>query len=140
MYGVDLSEWTEAGRWRATLELVEQLPWSSRFRASQLDDPYWADMIAEAQLKQEADGEDDGPSVAEFGSVEQRLTTLIELSKAQIQWLQKVAGVKSPSKMPPEPRPKTLVTELVKRKEQEIGLEIGQQFGFDESDFFMTAA
>jgi len=78
--------------------------------------------------------------VAEFGPVEQRLTTLIDLMKVQVQWSQRQAGVKSPSKMKPEPRPKTLVSELIERKEQEIGLEVASQFGFDRSDFFMDAA
>lgn len=135
---MDLSEWIESGRWRATLELVEQLPWASRFRAAMLDDPDYADMIAEAQLMQEAT--DDGPSIADFGSVEQRLTTLIDLTKVQIQWAQRQAGVKSPSNMKPELRPKTLVSELIHRKEQEIGLDVASQFGFDRSDFFMDAA
>ena len=137
---MDLSEWIESGRWRATLELVEQLPWASRFRAAMLNDPDYADMIAEAQLRQESEGSDDGPSVAEFGSVEQRLTTLIDLMKVQVQWSQRQAGVKSPSKMKPEPRPKTLVSELIERKEQEVGLEVASQFGFDRSDFFMDAS
>lgn len=135
---MDLSEWIESGRWRATLELVEQLPWASRFRAAMLDDPEYADMIAETQLMQDAT--DDGPSIADFGSVEQRLTTLIDLTKVQIQWAQRQAGVKSPSNMKPELRPKTLVSELIHRKEQEIGLDVASQFGFARSDFFMDAA
>ena len=135
---MDLSEWIESGRWRATLELVEQLPWASRFRAAMLNDPDYADMIAEAQLRQESEGSDDGPSVAEFGSVEQRLTTLIDLMKVQVQWSQRQAGVTSPSKMKPEPRPKTLVSELIERKEQEVGLSVAEQFGFSREDFFVS--
>src|SRR5690625_7381654 len=91
-----------------------------------LNDPDYADMIAEAQLRQEAQGSDDGPSVAEFGPVEQRLTTLIDLMKVQVQWSQRQAGVKSPSKMKPEPRPKTLVSDLIERSEERrVGKEGG---------------
>lgn len=137
---MDLSEWLEAGRWRATLELIDELPWNSRFREAMLNDPEYADAIAEQQLKQDDDDKktDDGPRVSEFGPVEQRLTTLIELNKALLMWTQKQAGVESPKKMKPEPSPKTLVNVLVTKKEQEHGLSVAALFGFDESDFFLN--
>src|SRR5690625_7697233 len=97
-------------------------------------------MIAEAQLRQEAEGSDDGPSVAEFGPVEQRLTTLIDLMKVQVQWSQRQAGVKSPSKMKPGPRPKTRVSERIERKEQEIGREGASQCGFRWEELFVAGS
>ena len=139
-YGVDLSEWTEAGRWRATLELIDQLPWNSRFREAMLNDPDYADAIAEQQLAQDESEKrtDDGPRISEYGPVEQRLTTLIELNKNLLMWVQKQAGVKSPKRIPPEPAPKTLVNVLVTKKEQEQGLEVAKLFGFSSEDFFLS--
>ena len=137
---MDLSEWTESGRWRATLELIDQLPWNSRFREAMLSDPEYADAIAENQLAQD-DSEkkaDDGPRISEYGPVEQRLTTLIELNKALLMWTQKQAGVKSPKRIPPEPAPRTLVNVLVTKKEQEQGLEVAKLFGYSENDFFLS--
>lgn len=136
---MDLSEWLEDGRWSATLELIEQLPWASRFREALLNDHDFADAIAEQQVRQQDDDQsDDGPRVSEFGPVEQRLTTLIELSKAQLAWLQKSAGVKKPKPLKPERPVTTLVSELVKQKEQQAGFEIAQLFGFERQDFFAS--
>lgn len=137
VYGVDLSEYLGQGRWRAVLELVEELPWASRFREAQLNDPEYADAIAEQQLFVDPDKPDDGPRISEFGPVEQKLTLLIEYTKALLMWTQKGAGVKSPKPIKPELTPKTLVSALVERKEQEVGYEIATQFGFSESDFFV---
>lgn len=140
-YGVDLSEWLEQGRWKATLELIEQLPWASRFREAQMNDPEYADEISEMQLRQDDDAKDDSsPRISEFGPVEQRLTTLIELNKALLMWAQKNAGVKSPKKMKPEPSPRTLVNELMDQKTEQAGFEIAAAFGFGREDFFASAA
>lgn len=139
-YGVDLSEWLEQGRWNATLELIEQLPWNSRFREAMLNDPEYAAAIAEAQVRDEAEGKkpDDSPRVSDYGPAEQRLDSLIELNKALLMWTQKQAGVKSPKRIPPEKPPRTLVQSLKSRKEQEAGLDVARLFGFDDSDFFVS--
>lgn len=139
-YGVDLSEWLEQGRWNATLELIDQLPWNSRFREAMLNDPEYAAAIAENQVREESEGKlpDDSPRVSEYGPSDQRLDTLIELNKALLMWTQKQAGVKSPKRIPPGKGPKTLVQELKTRKEQEFGFEVAKLFGFSEDDFFLS--
>lgn len=137
---MDLSEYLEQGRWKATLELVDELPWNSRFREAMLNDPEYADAIAEHHLRQDPDESgDDGPRISEFGPVEQRLTTLIELSKAQLAWLQKSAGVKKPKPMKPEKPVTTLVSKMLEQKEQESGLQIARLFGFSDQDFFVSS-
>jgi len=138
---VDLSEYLQQGRWKATLELIDQLPWDSRFREAMLNDPDYADAIAEHQLRQDDEGKKDavGPRISEYGPVEQRLTTLIELEKANLFWAQVAAGVKKPPKPKPEKPPMTLVSKLIKQKGEEAGFEIASLFGFSRDDFFASS-
>lgn len=138
---MDLSEYLQQGRWKATLELIDQLPWNSRFREAMLNDPDYADAIAEHQLAQDESDKksDDGPRISEYGPVEQRLTTLIELNKALLAWAQKGAGVNKPKPLKPEKPPRTLVSKLIKQKGEEAGFEIASLFGFSRDDFFASS-
>jgi len=53
---VDLAVWFRARRWVALLELIGQLPQSSRLNEVQLDDPEFAAEIAAAERRAEQSG------------------------------------------------------------------------------------
>src|SRR5699024_12355185 len=106
-----------------------------------LNDPDYADASAEHQLRQDDEGKKGavGLRISEYGPVEQRLSTLIGLEKANLFWAQVAAGVKNPPKPKPEKPQMPLVSKLIKQKGDEAGFEIASCFGLGRAAFFASS-
>lgn len=128
---MDLAAWWRARRWRALLELIEQLPTASRFRGAVLNDPEQARMIA---LAREYGTDDDdtpepwSPPVAEYDLTAQLLREILHTVTA-------AAGAKSPAYFP---APRTEVDRQQEGLSLAQAVSIGTRYGFTAEDFGLT--
>jgi len=108
VYGVDLAEWFGARRWKALLELIEQLPEASRFREAILND---REVVAEL-VAANADGDGGGwaPRVSEFDLHATFLRDLVH-SVHQLIAVTIAAGGGKPPRVKPPPVPRTVLEE-----------------------------
>ena len=108
------------------LELIDQLPRTSRLWAARVNDPEEARIIA-AQL--EAQGEKDySPSLVEFDLKADQNAQIIDLLQILIR---NMGGGKGDIK--PFPRPVTEVHREQERREREWTVDLLGKLGFDES-------
>jgi len=105
---VDLAAWWRARRWKALLELIDELPAASRFNEAVLNDREFA----EAVVAQEA-GDRPGwaPRVSEFDLHATLLRDVIQALQG-VQAAVIVASGNKPPKIIPYPAPRTVLEEV----------------------------
>lgn len=111
VYGVDLAAWWHARRWRALLELIDQLPEASRFREAVLND---RDVVGEL-LDSEGSGSGWAPRVSDFDLHATYLRDLVHSVHQLIAVTVATAGGKPPRVQPP-PAPRTVLEEARREK------------------------
>lgn len=122
---MDLAEWWRARRWRALLELIDQLPSSSRLQEAIYDDPEQAAVIAAAR----DEGQDDdaptwSPRLSEF-DLHALLLREIAHNVASL------AGAKNPTYIP---WPKTEVDRQSELLARAYAVGVASRFGFSPED------
>lgn len=137
-YGVDLARWWRERRFRALLDLVDQLPGASRLNEAIQNDPEQAEVIARNidQLKQRGEGERGqwSPRVAEYDLHANLLRDLIQSVLGLRAAVIASAGGK-PGSVPTYPVPVTEVDRATARLERAWAQGVLEQFGFSPDDF-----
>jgi len=127
---VDLAAWWRARRWRALLELIEQLPPASRFQEAVHNDPEQARFIAMAREFGPDGDEDDerepwAPPMSQYDLVAMLLREIAQNTAA-------AAGAKKPNYIP---TPRTEVDRQVEILRMQHVVSIGSRYGFSPEDF-----
>lgn len=135
--GVDLRSWWRERRFRALLDLIDQLPAASRLNEAIQNDPEHAELIARA--REEADNEDEGrepwsPRLAEYDLHAHLMRDMIQALVGVRTAVIAAAGGK-PRSVPDYPTPVTEVDKATARLERAWAQNVLQQFGFDPEDF-----
>ena len=133
-FGADLSEWLENGRVRALLELVDQLPSTSRLTSARMNDPDEAERIARAQLEHGTDSNKWHPDVSEYELTHKMLGAMISLQQQTIKTMVELQGGKGGSPEP-FPAPRTAVHDAIDRLEAEWADNLLTAFGFDPGEY-----
>lgn len=111
MYGADLAQWWRARRWKALLDLIDQLPDASRFNEAILNDP---EVVAEAVARESGEGPEWAPRISEFDLHATLLRDVIHaLQGVQAAVIASAGG--KPPKVKPYPAPRTAVDEARQR-------------------------
>lgn len=124
---MDLAEWWRARRWRALLELIDQLPTASRTREAIMNDPDEARLIA-FHREYGKPGEKDEPWAPRLSEFDLHAVLLREIAHS----IAALAGAKSPDYFP---GPKTEADRQVEILAQIQTTRIGMRYGFSENDF-----
>lgn len=127
-----MAEWWQQRRWKALLELIEQLPSTSRYQQALAMDREAAERIlaAERRADAEAEGETDpewSPSLTEWTTEVTLLAEirdmLPDLIQAVLSSIPRQKGKAAPRySRPPFPRPKTALDEV----RDELSLKAGR--------------
>ena len=131
---MDLARWWADRRWKALLEMIDELPAASRFNEAVQNDPEQAELIA---LYREQHGDDERepwrPRVREYdlhaNLLRDAVQALIGLRAAVIA----SAGGK-PGAVPEYPTPTTEVDKAAARLEKAWAQGVLTRFGFDPGD------
>ena len=107
MYGIDLAAWWRTRRWKALLELIDQLPSSARLSESIQNDPEQAALIAQIPKP-------DDPWAPSFRDFDLDATLLREIRELLVQLIRITIGSSAP-KIKPFPVPVTEVDRARKR-------------------------
>lgn len=139
--GVDLRTWWRERRFRALLELIDQLPGASRLNEAIQNDPEQAEIIAlhieeQKQKAAETDAEQApwSPRVAEYDLHANLLRDLIQATLGLRAAVIASAGGK-PGQTPDYPAPITEVDKATVRLERAWAHRVLGQFGFGPEDF-----
>lgn len=139
--GVDLRQWWRERRFRALLDLIDQLPAASRLNEAIQNDPEQAEIIArhiEEQKRKAAEaGEEQrpwSPRVAEFDLHASLLRDLIQATLGLRAAVIASAGGK-PGTVPDYPAPITEVDKATARLERAWAQGVLERFGFSPDDF-----
>lgn len=130
---MDLAAWWQARRWRALLELIEQLPQASRFQEAWQNDPDQARLIAlrrEYSESGEGPPEPWAPRLADY-------TLTVMLLREIVQNTAAAAGAKKPAYIP---GPRTEVDRQVELIRLEHAYSVGARFGFSPEDFGLRSS
>lgn len=133
-YGVDLAVWWRERRFVALLDLIDQLPQTSRLNEALLNDPEQARLIVAAREASTEEPEPWAPRYAEFDLHAQMLRDVIE-SLAGLR-----AAVLATARIPPGPHTRypTPITEVEREKARVDRLwaqSVLSRYGFDASDY-----
>ena len=118
VYGVDLARWWRARRWRALLDLIDQLPMASRFAEAVANDPEQARLIALQRQRSGDDGAAWSPRLAEFDLHARLLRDVINGLLGVQSAVIAAAGAKPP-KPEPYPVPVTEIDRAIERATEE---------------------
>ena len=138
--GTDLRSWWRERRFRALLDLIDQLPAASRLNEAIQNDPEQAEIIALhiEEQKQKAEAADEqkpwSPRVAEYDLHANLLRDLIQATLGLRAAVIASAGGK-PGQTPDYPTPVTEVDRATARLERAWARGVLEQFGFDPDDF-----
>lgn len=115
---MDLAQWWQERRWKALLELIDQLPGPSRFNEAVLNDREFAEAAIEHENNR-GDGSKPewAPRVSEFDLHAVLLRDVIQALQGVQAAVIAAAGGKPP-KFPPYPAPKTALDEVRKQELQ----------------------
>lgn len=133
--GVDLAQWWRERRFRALLDLIDQLPHASRLNEAIQNDPEQAEVIARA--REEVADEDREPWAPRLADYDLHANLLRDLIQATIGLRAAViasAGGRSRT-VPDYPTPVTEVDKATARLERAWAQGVLQQFGFSPEDF-----
>lgn len=130
---MDLAAWWQARRWPALLELIDQLPSSSRLNEAIQNDPDQAALIAFARTFREADQDEEeeepwAPRVSEYDLHAQLLANLTETVGA-------VLTVLTGKTVPGLPSPRTEVQRMAEELDRLHDQRTGAKFGFTAEDY-----
>ena len=131
---MDLARWWADRRWRALLELIDQLPRASRFKEALYNDPETAEYLAALHEQNDDDVEPWSPRFAEYDLHAHLLREVINALLANRQAVIGAAGGK-PGQVVPFPGPITEVDRAMARRVREWAQDFLAPFGFDPSDF-----
>lgn len=115
VYGVDLSRWWRERRWKALLELIDELPAASRFNEAVLNDREFA---KEVVARETGDRPEWSPRVSEFDLHATLLRDVIQVLQG-VQAAVIAASGNKPPKIVPYPAPKTALEEVRQEALQE---------------------
>lgn len=123
--GVSLSDLWQHRQWRRLLNLIDHLPRTTWTQSAMVNHPDYAERIAEAMARQRlALAEDDEPStpLTEWTPEVSLLATLVDAVNALRTTLiaTNLDKGKQPPKIPSYPRPRTLVSSMVDKKERAL--------------------
>ncbi|WP_152203636.1 hypothetical protein [Georgenia thermotolerans] len=136
VFGVDLARWWVDRRWKALLELIDQLPSASRFNEAVQNDPEQAELIAlarEEAADQDTEGEAWSPRVAEYDLHANLLRDLIQ-AVLGLQAATVAAQGGKPGQVMDYPTPKTEVDRAVARMNLAWAKNMAARFGFDPDE------
>jgi hypothetical protein len=125
---VDLAVWWQQRRWRALLELIEQLPPTSRFQEAVYNDPEQARLIAMQReyATEDGDAEPWSPRLSEY---DLHAMLLREIAH-------NVAAMATQGKTGAYlPAPRTEVDRQADQLARLVAQRIGARFGFSPDDF-----
>lgn len=103
---MDLAEWWQRRRWKALLELIDELPAASRLNEAIQNDPEQAKIIATIPL---GDGEDWAPKVRDYDLTAMLLREIREMLASLYQLEHAKGSGKRPPAIKPLPVPFTEV-------------------------------
>lgn len=110
IYGIDLAtEWANPRRHRRLLNLIDHLPGDSAFVEAYTNDPQVALDVIEGRVLLPDGAEDSGPRMSEWSPVMEQLAQISDRLGALISATIAAGGAKSVPKIPPAPRPKTVL-------------------------------
>lgn len=133
--GVDLRLWWRERRFRALLDLIDQLPAASRLSEAIQNDPEHAELIARAREETaDEDREPWSPRVSEYDLHAHLMRDVIQAVIGVRTAVIAAAGGK-PRSTPAYPAPVTEVDKATARLERAWAHGVLQQFGFDPEDF-----
>lgn len=119
----------DAGRYRHILELIDQLPSTSRYHEAMSNDPELAEQLA----RQPESDEEWSPRLAEFGLTEMLLREILHELKVNSAITMSAAGGK-PGDVKPFPAPRTAIQAARERLEREWAVDLAAKFGFTPDD------
>lgn len=131
---MDLAEWVAAHRWRALLELIDQLPPASRYRGAFLNNKEAAEALAQA-ADSEKPTEPWSPPIEEWDLTNQLLHDLTSGVRILIAATQSAAAHKNIKPAAAFPTPRTEVDRARERLEQAAVQYTASVFGFSPDDF-----
>lgn len=126
---MDLAEWVAARRYKGLLELIGQLPSTSRYYEALVNHDEYAKQLASMPEPEEPWS----PRQAEFGLTEHLLTN-VEDKLLQLIHIALRANGGNPGPFKPSPRPKSKIDEVRKQLEHEWAQDFIQRLGFDADD------
>lgn len=128
MYGVDLAEWWQARRWRALLDLIDNLPSSSLSRLAALEDPEVIAQIAEEPSPDtwRPDQRDWNLTNELMAAIHDRLGDVTQAVLSTIEVPRGKSRPKYPGK--PFPRPESAVQQARDDLARRIGWSLIEQF------------
>ena len=115
---MDLALWWRERRWKALLELIDQLPSANRLNEAIQNDPEQAELIAKQLAQQETGSARWSPRLAEFDLHAAMLREVIHALLGVQAAVVAAAGGK-PGKMPVFPGPETEVDRAMERATKE---------------------
>lgn len=139
--GVDLRQWWRERRFRALLELIDQLPGASRLNEAIQNDPEQAEIIAlhiEEQKRKAAEtGAEQSPWSPRVSEYDLHANLLRDLIQATLGLRAAViaSGGGKPGQIPDYPAPITEVDKATARLERAWAHSVLERFGFDPEDF-----
>lgn len=107
VYGVDLALWWRERRWKALLELIDELPAASRFNEAVLNDREFAEAVV---AQETGDRPEWAPKISEFDLHATLLRDVIQALQGVQAAVIAAAGGKPP-KITPYPAPRTALDE-----------------------------
>ena len=122
---MDLAAWWQARRWRALLELIDQLPGHSLLNEAAQNDPEEAARIALAREYADDDAPSWSPRVSEYDLHALLLREIAHNVAA-------VAQARNPTYIP---SPRTEVDRMVEQMARTVAIDIGSRYGFSPDDF-----
>lgn len=131
---MDLAQWWRERRFRALLDLIDQLPSASRLRGAIENDPEQAELIAKAREESTDDAPRWTPPVAEYDLHAHLLRDLIQATIGLRAAVIASAGGK-PGTIPDYPLPVTEVDRATARLQRAWARGVLGQFGFSDEDF-----
>src|SRR5690625_4327569 len=139
--GVDLSTWWRERRFRALLELIDQLPSASRLNEAIQNDPEQAEIIAlhiEEQKRKAAEtGAEQSPWSPRVAEYDLHANLLRDLSHATLGLRAAVIASDrgEPGQTPDYPAPLAAAATGTARLERAWAHSVLERFGFDPEDF-----
>lgn len=134
---MDLSLFYQRRRYVALLDLIDQLPRTSRYFEAMSKDPEFIQARLEIEESRSDDEEDNAPewhpSITEFGLTEQLLRELLHSIQEGNMIAMRAAGGKPP-KPKPFPAPSDPLAEARAEREIEHVAGLAEMFGFKRSD------
>lgn len=101
MLGLDLLELWQQRQWRRLLSLLEQMPLHCRWRTAQLNDPEYAEAVADVLGEDDDDEDAAGPSWSDWNPLVDQMATVADLLRAL---LSQNAGSKTPPRWGQRPQ------------------------------------